>query len=1507
VAREQFSPPVQAWFDASFASPTAAQAGGWPAIAAGDHTLILAPTGSGKTLAAFLWAIDKVGSEPVPLKGERCRVLYISPLRALAVDIEKNLRAPLRGIALAAERLGTGFHEASVALRTGDTESRARQALLRTPPDILITTPESLYLMLTSQARETLRSVQFVIIDEIHALAPTKRGAHLALSLERLEAIAHRPPQRIGLSATQRPLDEIARFLGGFGPTTNGASPQPRPVTIVDAGSAKNLDLEIIVPVDDMSAIHNELEHAGLDDGEGASSAYGPLPAGVVDLGASEGPGPEARTSIWPHVQPRLLELIRAHRTTLVFTNARRLAERLAARLNELAGEELVRAHHGSLAREQRLLVEDELKSGRLRGLVATSSLELGIDMGTVDLVVLVESPGSVARGMQRVGRAGHHVGEPSTGKIFPKWRGDLLEATIVVRRMREGLVEEMRYPRRPLDVLAQHVVAACAADDWDVDELLALVRRCANFTDLSRDAFEAVLDMLSGRYPSDQFSGLRPRIVWDRVEGRLQAREGSKRLAVTSGGTIPDRGLFGVFLPDGGRVGELDEEMVYESRTGETFLLGASTWRIEEITHDRVVVTPAPGQPGKMPFWKGDKPGRPLELGRSLGTMVRELRAMPRAEAEARLTADGLDERARTNLLAYLDDQAEATGVVPDDRTIVVERFPDEIGDWRLCILTPFGSRIHAPWAMAIEERLERLDLAASAMWSDDGIVIRLPESIDDIPLDAIIVPPDEIEDLVVERLPATSLFASRFRENSARALLLPRRRPGERTPLWQQRQRAADLLSVSAGYPAFPMLLETTRECLRDVFDIAGLREVLTAIAQRRVHVVSVETRRASPFAQSLLFAWIASAMYEGDAPLAERRATALALDRDLLRELLGAEELRELLDPEALEQLELELQHLVPARQARSLDALHDLLRDVGDLSDDEIAARVDAAAQPIWPEWVDTLVASRRAIRVRVAGHDRIAAAEDAARLRDGLGVAIGPGLPVAFTDPVPFPLDELVARYARTHGPFTVDEAAGRLGTSAARVLEALRRLEESGRVVVGDFRPGGVTSEWCDDGVLRVVRRRSLAALRREVEPVDPQTFGRFLPAWHGIGQSRRGVEALITAIEQLQGAAIPASALERDVLPARVDGYRPAMLDELCASGELMWVGAGPLGDDDGRVRLCFRDRARLLVPSRNGVDAPSDPVHDAIRDRLTQAGASFWPDLLAASGNPDQQVLLDALWDLVWAGEVTNDTFGPLRAPRRAKRRSTATARRPQVGRLSRLGPPAASGRWSLVAPLLEPRPTATEAAHALALQLLERHGVVTREGVKSEGVAGGFAAVYPVLRALEDSGRIRRGWFVATLGAAQFALGGAVERLRSEREPTEPPHALVLAATDPAQPYGAALAWPESSGRPQRAAGTYVVLVDGAATAYVERGGRGLLTFAGSPSERALETEPGAGSEDAVWIEAIVAAHKEGRLGTLQLQRIDDGPARQSPLAPALRTAGFVDGYRGLTLRS
>jgi len=1462
---ERFSAPTRAWFDASFAAPTEAQAQGWPAIGTGDHTLVLAPTGSGKTLAAFLSAIDRLGRSPVPPKGKRCRVLYISPLRALAVDIEKNLRAPLAGIALAAERLAEPFTPPTVAMRTGDTPAKERQHIARTPPDILITTPESLYLLLTSQAREILRSVETVIVDEIHALAPTKRGAHLALSLERLDAITDAPPQRIGLSATQRPLDEIARFLGGQ--TGAGA----RPVTIVDAGSRKELDIEVIVPVDDMTE-------------PGAHSQASGATADALGLDT-----PDADKSIWPHVHPRVLELILAHRTTIVFCNARRTAERLAAHLNDLAGQDLVRAHHGSLSREQRLHVESELKAGHLRAIVATSSLELGIDMGAVDLVVLVESPGSVSRGLQRVGRAGHQVGEPSSGKIFPKYRGDLLETAIVVERMRSGLVEEMRYPRNPLDVLAQQIVAATAVDEWDVDELLTLVRGAANFSELSDDVFRETLDMLAGRYPSDQFAGLRPRVVWDRTQNRVRAREGAQHVAVASGGTIPDRGLFGVFLPDGARVGELDEEMVYESRVGECFVLGASTWRIEEITFDRVVVVPAPGEPARTPFWRGDKPGRPLELGRAMGALVRELRELP-DHADGRLRASGLDARAVSNLRAYLEEQAQATGAIPDDRTVVIERFADEIGDWRVCVLTPFGARVHAPWALAIEEKLARLDLPVQVLWSDDGIICRLPESLDEIPLDVLLVDPEELDDLVVTRVPATSLFASRFRENAARALLLPRRRPGERTPLWQQRQRAAGLLEVASGYPTFPILLETTRECLRDVFDLPALRDVLGDIRSRRVRVVTVETRHASPFAQSLLFSWIAVYMYEGDAPLAERRVAALALDRDLLRDLLGAEELRELLDPEVIAALELELQRLLPERWARHADDLHDLLADLGPLDDDEIRAR--CAGDP--DTWIDALVHERRAIRVG----NRLAAVEDAGRLRDALGLAIPAGLPSAFTDPVAHPLDDLVARYARTHVPFVIDDVVARLDVTAERTLATMTRLESAGRIVHGEFRPGGVEREWCDVGVLRSLRRRSLAALRHEVEPVDASTFVRFLSAWHGIGRGRRGTDALIAAIEQLQGVAIPVSVLERDILPARVDGYRPAMLDELCAAGDLVWTGAGALGAEDGKVRLFFRDRARQLASSVLLPEPPTGPLHDAIRQQLARAGASFWPHLVAAAADDGEAVLLAALWDLVWAGEVTNDTFGPLRVSRRTSVRRTSRAR-PHPGRLTRLGPPAGAGRWSLVATILDPVPSPTEMTHAMALQLLERHGVVTREAVRAEGIPGGFAAVYPVLRALEEAGRARRGWFVAGLGAAQFALPGAVDRLRAHRHVSddEPGRVVVFAATDPAQPYGAALSWPEHSGasRPTRAAGAHVVLVDGGCVAHLDRGGRTLLTFNVASS---LE-------DPNVWVNAIVEAHKEGRLGRLRIERIDDEPARTSRYAPLLRSAGFADGYKGLTL--
>jgi ATP-dependent Lhr-like helicase len=1441
VAPGRFSPPTAAWFDQTFPAPTPAQALGWEAIARGEHTLISAPTGSGKTLAAFLWSIDRLLTEPVPEEAVRCRVLYVSPLKALTYDVERNLRAPLAGIALARERAGESVPGVRVAVRTGDTPERARRDIVRHPPDILVTTPESLYLMLTSEARTVLRATETVIVDEIHAVAATKRGAHLALSLERLERevtrTGRRPPQRIGLSATQRPLEVVARFLGG---RCGGV---PRPVTVVDAGGPPSFDLEVTVPVDDMA-----------EPGGGPEGDWGT---------------PEARASIWPAIHPVLLDLIRSHRSTLIFVNSRRLAERLAARLNELAGEELVRAHHGSIAREQRVEIEDALKAGKLPALVATSSLELGIDMGAVDLVVQVEAPPSVASGIQRVGRAGHRVDEPSKGRIVPKYRGDLLAAAVVAMRMRAGLIEETRIPANPLDVLAQQIVAACAVETLSVEELWEVVRRAEPFADLSRRQFENVCDMLAGRYPGDELAAFKPRLTWDRVGGTLSARPGARMLAVLSGGTIPDRGLFGVFTPEGVRVGELDEEFVYESRVGERILLGASTWRIEEITRDRVVVTPAPGEPGKMPFWHGDGVGRPVELGRAVGAFLREVDGW----SDERLReVCSLDERAVANLRRYLADQREACGVVPTDRQVVVERFRDELGDWRVCVLTPFGARVHAPWAIAVEARLrERLGLEVQTMWSDDGFVVRLPDADELPPLDDLLPDPEEVRDLVASHLAGSALFAARFRENAARALLLPRRRPGSRTPLWQQRQRAADLLAVASRHPSFPIVLETYRECLQDAFDLPALVELLEGIRSRRVRVVAVETSRPSPFAQSLAYAYVANFLYEGDAPLAERRAQALTLDRELLADLLRTEELRELLDPGAVAAVEAELQALDGRFRARTVDDAHDLLRRLGDLTADELVARCEPGLAP-----VGELVAARRAAVVRVAGEERLIAAEDAGRYRDALGVQPPPGIPEAFLRPVPAALTELLVRWARTHGPFLAHEPAARFGLPVGSVEAALAELAAAGELVLGAFRPGGTEREWCHPEVLAALRRRSLAALRREVEPVDAAVLGRFLPAWQGVGSAAGGLDRLWEVLRQLQGVPIPASVLERDVLAARVRDYSPRLLDELAAAGEVVWVGAGPLGRDDGRVVLVLRESAEVLVPEPAG-ERPDGPEHDRLRSLLADRGASFFRDL---RGRDDRETL-DALWDLVWAGEVTNDSFAPLRAFTAGGARRPALGR-PRPGSLTVLGPPRAQGRWSLV-PAATPGPAATRARVAA---LLDRHGVLTREAVRAEGVPGGFAGIYPVLRALEDAGRLRRGYFVAGLGGLQFALPGAVDRLRELRDAggADP---LVLAATDPANPYGSVLPWPATAlARPARAAGAYVVLVSGTAALYVERGGRTVA---------ALRPPDGTWEEPAV--EALVSLVTTGRVRRLAVARADDD------LVPHLRAAGFVPTPRGL----
>ena len=1501
-----FSPAVGDWFRSAFEVPTPAQTQGWASIAAGRHTLIHAPTGSGKTLAAFMWCLDRLAREPrsrTAAAPGTVRVLYVSPLKALIYDVERNLRAPLAGIRLAAERRGEPAPQIEVGVRTGDTPAQERRHLVRNPPDILITTPESLYLILTSQAAEILRGVEHVIVDEVHALAGTKRGAHLALSLERLEKLTARPPQRIGLSATQRPVATIARFLGGAGPGRAGES---REVSIVDAGSRKALELSVRVPVEDMSKLGELLppeEQLG-----------GPVPA------------PEARSSIWPAIHPRILELIREHHSTIIFANSRRLAERLANKLNELAGEELVRAHHGSLAREQRVQIEEALKAGRLPAIVATSSLELGIDMGAVDLVIQVESPASVASGLQRIGRAGHQVGEPSRGIFFPKYRGDLLETAVVTGRMHDGAIEETRLPRNPLDVLAQQIVAMTVREAWTADELFDTVRRAAPYESLPRDAFESVLGMLAGAYPSDEFAELKARVVWDRETGRVEGRRDARTVAITSGGTIPDRGLYPVFMAgeagtSGRRVGELDEEMVYESRVGEVLALGATSWRVEELKPDRVVVSPAPGVPGKIPFWHGDMLGRPIELGRAIGEFVRELEGdlaggeRGRARARKRLLEHhDLDELAAENVIGYLTEEVEVAGWLPTDRRIVVERFRDELGDWRIVVLTPFGGRVHAPWSMAIEARLEeRLGLGAQTIWSDDGIAIRLPEGeAAAVSLRDLLFPSaEEVEDLVVGRLGTSAMFAARFRENAARALLLPRRRPGSRTPLWQQRQRSAGLLAVASRYGSFPIIVETYRECLADLFDLPALREILGGVARREIEVREVETVAASPFAGSLLFDYLAAYMYEGDAPLAERRAGALALERDLLRELLGQEELRDLIDPAALADLELVLQALVPERAARTVDALHDLLRRLGDLSVEEAAARV---VQPTAAgEWLAALEGSRRAIPLRIAGERRWIAIEDAARYRDALGAALPVGIPAAFLGPTEAALDGIVARWAREHGPFHAQEPARRWAVPAGRVAEALERLLEAGAILRGEFRPGGTQREWCDPEVLRQLRRRSLARLRREVEPVEQVVLARFLPAWQGIrpvadtsGSILRleaALERLAEVVDQLAGVPIPASVLERDVLPVRIHGYQPRLLDELGAIGEVAWVGRGSLGRDDGRIVLYRpgREAARDLAAA--DVEMPAGQIHDALRDRLRQRGASFYRELASAAGAAPEREVLDALWDLVWAGEITNDTFAPIRALR--WRRPTGE-RRPRPGRLQ-LGPPEAAGRWSLLSAAGPAGGAAGSQAparlHSLASVLLERHGVLTREAVAAEEVPGGFSGVYPMLRAMEESGRIRRGYFVEGLGAAQFALPGAVDRLRAMRDAHDERGGLavyLLAATDPANPYGAAIGWPrrgESDRRPlPRAAGAYAVLVDGLAALYLERGGH------------SLQTLPAA--DDVAVARAALATLGQlvegGRYRELTIARVDGQPVGSSPWRPLLEAAGFAAGYRGLVLR-
>ncbi|ORA67959.1 ATP-dependent helicase [Mycolicibacterium elephantis] len=1501
----RFSELTREWFAGTFAEPTPAQAEAWAAIADGENTLVIAPTGSGKTLAAFLWAIDRLAvAEPRPA-GAGTRVLYVSPLKALAVDVERNLRTPLTGIARVAERRGVPAPDITVGVRSGDTPPKQRRELILHPPDILITTPESLFLMLTSSARETLAEVQTVIVDEVHAVAGTKRGAHLALSLERLDRLNDTPAQRIGLSATVRPPEEVARFLSG----------QQR-TRIVAPPAAKTFDLSVQVPVPDMAAPNNQ--------------------------------------SIWPDVEHRIVDLIEAHNSSIVFANSRRLAERLTSRLNEIHAERLgvelpeehnpevgggapaqlmasgasygaptllARAHHGSVSKEQRAQVEDDLKSGRLKAVVATSSLELGIDMGAVDLVIQVEAPPSVASGLQRIGRAGHQVGEISQGVLFPKHRTDLIGCAVTVKRMLSGEIESMRVPTNPLDVLAQHTVAACALEPLDADRWFDTVRRSAPFTTLPRSAFEATLDLLSGKYPSTEFAELRPRLVYDRDTGTLTARPGAQRLAVTSGGAIPDRGLFTVYLATDtdkpSRVGELDEEMVYESRPGDVISLGATSWRITEITHDRVLVIPAPGQPARLPFWRGDGVGRPAELGAAVGELTGELAQLSRDEFDARCRATGLDEFASDNLWRLLDDQRQATGVVPSDATLVVERFRDELGDWRVILHSPYGLRVHGPLALAVTRRLrERYGIEEKPTASDDGIIVRLPDTDEAAPgADLFVFDPDEIEPIVTAEVGGSALFASRFRECAARALLLPRRHPGKRSPLWHQRQRAAQLLDVAHKYPDFPIVLEAVRECLQDVYDVPALTELMHRIGQRRLRVMEVQTTTPSPFAASLLFGYVGAFMYEGDSPLAERRAAALSLDSVLLAELLGRVELRELLDPQVIATTTRQLQHLAEDRLARDAEAVADLLRLLGPLTEREIAER--ATTDEVGP-WLDGLRAAKRALTVTFADETWWVAVEDIGLLRDGVGVAVPVGVPAAFTESVPDPLGELLGRYARTHGPFTTHDAASRFGLGLRVTADVLSRMAIDGKVIRGEFTTSETEGEqWCDADVLKILRRRSLAALRAQVEPVSTAAYGRFLPSWHQVGSHNAGIDGLAAVIEQLAGVPLPASAVEPLVFGQRVRDYQPAMLDELLASGEVIWSGAGQIGSGDGWVAFHLAGSAPMTLGAPAEIEFTD--AHRAILQTLEGGGAYFFRQLADTffrqlADNPTDE-LKHALWELVWAGWVTGDTFAPVRAvltgsrSPTGRRGSPAHRQRQRPPRLSRYSvahaqtrsaDPTVAGRWSAL-PAAEPESTVR--AHFRAEQLLNRHGVLTKGAVTAEQVPGGFAMLYKVLTAFEEAGRCQRGYFVESLGGAQFAVASTVDRLRSYLDGVDPErreyHAVVLAAADPANPYGAALPWPGQG--PGRKAGALVAIVDGELVWFLERGGRTLLSFSDDPEAHAAAAA------------ALAELVGSGRVRSLLVEKVNGvsvlDPAAEGQRAAvhdALTGAGFSRTPRGLRLR-
>jgi ATP-dependent Lhr-like helicase len=1433
-----FHPAVSGWFRDQFGAPSPPQALGWPSISAGKHTLILAPTGSGKTLAAFLWCLNHIIVEP----GEGVQVLYVSPLKALNYDVEKNLDLPLSGIAAKAAELGLEIPDIRKAVRTGDTSSSDRGSMLRRPPQVLITTPESLYLLLTSQrARRMLAGVRYLIVDEIHAVAGTKRGVHLAVSIERLEHLvmsqesgasqgengargARLPASsfvRIGLSATQRPLSEIASFLGGAG----------REVNIVDAGQRKELDLSVVSPVETFKDLPDH--------------------------------------SAWNGVYQRLLEYIRRGvdgrpppKTTLVFVNNRGVAERVTANLNELAGEEIARTHHGSLSKERRLEAEEALKRGQVPAIVATSSLELGIDMGSIDLVVQIGSPKAVSRGLQRIGRAGHRLDEVAVGRVLPVFRSDVLEATVTAREMRQARVEETRVPRNCLDVLAQQVCAMSAEGEWSGAGMFDVVRRAYPYQELTRAAFDSVLEMLSGRYPSHEFGELRPRIAWDRQNDKIRARDGSRMLAIINGGTIPDRGYYGVYLADSMlKLGELDEEMVFESRVGQTFTLGNANWRIEAIGHDRVLVTPAPPGPAQLPFWHGEGPGRPFELGQTVGEVLAEaesrLADAPRA-LPAWLEAEfGIDKPSAANLAEFLAEQRDALGALPNRKRIIIERFEDELGEPRVVVHSPFGERVNGALAFALSARIrESTGMTVEQLYTDDGIVFRFPAEAK--PPAGLLrqVSSANVDDLVVQEIGGSAMFGTVFRQNAARALLLPRQSPNRRTPLWLQRIKAADLLQVARKYESFPIVIETYRECLQEVLDVVHLRQVLEEIEAGQIEVLQVETPFASPFAAEMLFGFVMAFMYGTDAPRAERKSNLLSINRDLLAEVLDAQAMRELLEPAAIVQLEGRLQRTLPGWKAESSDELMEIFLRLVDLSEAEVAERYEGEASAALAELlrsgqvVPAPSAERRpstAEPPEPGVEERFVAAEYASWFR----AAREPS--TQLTEP----RSRLVRTYAANHGPFAAVALERRYGFDP---LPALKALQQQRVVARGAFTPGGSGEEWCLVENLRQLHRQSLAILREQIEPREPAQFAAFLADWQGVSlqPQRSGVAPLRKVMEQLQGVALPMEVWEPDILHRRLAGYQPSWLDQLCASGELVWLGSTSPGGGKGKIAFYFRDEMELLLPSE-GPPRSLSPNALRVREWLRSRGASFMQDIAQGTqlGLPH---VYDALWELVWAGEATNDTFDPVRSPRRPRRsEQEAEAGSREVGRpipgsrfpaagfrrwsyrrdFRRPGLPASQGRWSLFTP--GGAASAEEQAEAYARQLLARYGVVAREMAFAEDGPAPWAAVYRVLKRLEALGQVRRGYFVKGLSGAQFALPDAIERLRQAR--TE--GLLLLNATDPANPYGALLPL-DPDRRVTRLATNYVAFEGGRPALAIEGLGRDLRPLS-HRAEEALQLLP------------------------------------------------------------